>query len=276
MKAIKCINNNVAICLDSSGNEVVVFGKGVGFQKPPFEVDLSKIDRTYYDIEPNVISMIGGISEEVLKLSSEIIDYARNSLDSITNSSVVFTLADHISFAIKRYQKNMQITLPIINDIEELYEKEYKVGVYALKLIREKLHVYLPREEAGYIALHIINVEDQPGGNDEKQDDVILSSVIKIIEDTFEINIEKQGVNYSRFVSHLHYLLKRGKTKHLIKTNNSKLYESVTNEFPKTNECAHFVAQFIDSQLNVKLTDEEILYLILHINRLCTREDCNQ
>ena len=123
MKAIKCINNNVAICLDSSGNEVVVFGKGVGFQKPPFEVDLSKIDRTYYDIEPNVISMIGGISEEVLKLSSEIIDYARNSLDSITNSSVVFTLADHISFAIKRYQKNMQITLPIINDIEELYEK---------------------------------------------------------------------------------------------------------------------------------------------------------
>ena len=46
--------------------------------------------------------------------------------------------------------------------------------------------------------------------------------------------------------------------------------------FPKTNECAHFVAQFIDSQLNVKLTDEEILYLILHINRLCTREDCNQ
>ena len=220
--------------------------------------------------------MIGGISEEVLKLSSEIIDYARNSLDSITNSSVVFTLADHISFAIKRYQKNMQITLPIINDIEELYEKEYKVGVYALKLIREKLHVYLPREEAGYIALHIINVEDQPGGNDEKQDDVILSSVIKIIEDTFEINIEKQGVNYSRFVSHLHYLLKRGTTKHLIKTNNSKLYESVTNEFPKTNECAHFVAQFIDSQLNVKLTDEEILYLILHINRLCTREDCNQ
>ena len=276
MKAIKCINNNVAICLDSSGNEVVVFGKGVGFQKPPFEVDLSKIDRTYYDIEPNVISMIGGISEEVLKLSSEIIDYARNSLDSITNSSVVFTLADHISFAIKRYQKNMQITLPIINDIEELYEKEYKVGVYALKLIREKLHVYLPREEAGYIALHIINVEDQPGGNDEKQDDVILSSVIKIIEDTFEINIEKQGVNYSRFVSHLHYLLKRGKTKHLIKTNNSKLYESVTNEFPKTTECAHFVAQFIDSQLNVKLTDEEILYLILHINRLFTREDCNQ
>ena len=37
MKVVKCINNNVAICLDDDNNELVAFGKGIGFKKPPFE-----------------------------------------------------------------------------------------------------------------------------------------------------------------------------------------------------------------------------------------------
>lgn len=35
MKVVKCINNNVAICLDDDNNELVAFGKGIGFKKPP-------------------------------------------------------------------------------------------------------------------------------------------------------------------------------------------------------------------------------------------------
>ena len=32
MKVVKCINNNVAICLDDDNNELVAFGKGIGFK----------------------------------------------------------------------------------------------------------------------------------------------------------------------------------------------------------------------------------------------------
>ena len=46
MKVIKNINNNISLCLDSRNNEVVAFGKGIGFTKPPYDVPLSKIDRT--------------------------------------------------------------------------------------------------------------------------------------------------------------------------------------------------------------------------------------
>ena len=53
MKVIKNINNNVAICVDDNGHEVVAMGKGIGFSKPPYEVDLSKIDRTYYSLDSN-------------------------------------------------------------------------------------------------------------------------------------------------------------------------------------------------------------------------------
>ena len=55
MKVIKNINNNVAICVDDNGHEVVAMGKGIGFSKPPYEVDLSKIDRTYYSLDSHYV-----------------------------------------------------------------------------------------------------------------------------------------------------------------------------------------------------------------------------
>ncbi|RRF91978.1 MAG: hypothetical protein DUD31_08135 [Coriobacteriaceae bacterium] len=44
MQVVRNINNNVALCLDSQGNELVAFGRGIGFRKPPYEVELSRIE----------------------------------------------------------------------------------------------------------------------------------------------------------------------------------------------------------------------------------------
>ena len=81
MKVVKCINNNVAICLDDDNNELVAFGKGIGFKKPPFEIDVAVIQKTYYGIDENYVHMINEIPEEILLLSEEIIKYAENELD---------------------------------------------------------------------------------------------------------------------------------------------------------------------------------------------------
>ena len=43
MKVIKKINNNVAVCIDNDGHELIAFGKGIGFPKIPYELtDLNK------------------------------------------------------------------------------------------------------------------------------------------------------------------------------------------------------------------------------------------
>lgn len=275
MKVIKCINNNVAIALDSTNKEVVIFGKGVGFKKPPFEIELNQIDRTYYNVDDMYISMINDLPSEIIEVSSEIINYARNMIDNLTSSNIVFSLADHINFAITRTKKNIKINLPILYDVEQLFEKEYKVGEYGLKLIRDKLHVYIPKEEAAYIALHIINAEEQLD-NITIDDSKIIEDITNIVEKDFNFKIDKKTINYSRFVSHIQYLLKRGKSKHLIKSDNDKLYKTVIKEYPITYNCTIKIKDYLLNSLNLELTDEELLYLILHINRLCNREDCNQ
>ena len=33
MKAVRKINNNVAICIDNNHKELIAFGKGIGFQR---------------------------------------------------------------------------------------------------------------------------------------------------------------------------------------------------------------------------------------------------
>lgn len=51
MRVVKKVNNNVAVCIDSNGKELIAFGRGIGFPKTPYELDdLSKIDMTFYKL----------------------------------------------------------------------------------------------------------------------------------------------------------------------------------------------------------------------------------
>ena len=44
MKVVRNINNNVAVCLDDQGHELIAIGKGIGFKKAPYEISLDQID----------------------------------------------------------------------------------------------------------------------------------------------------------------------------------------------------------------------------------------
>ena len=162
MRIIKNINNNFAIAVDGAGNRLIISGKGIGFGKVPRELeDITRINRSYYDVDEAYVSMLNEIPEEIIAISAQIVDQARRHIDNPISSNIVFTLADHIHFSIQRYQKQMNVQLPIVYDIQHLFEKEMAIGAYGLRLIQKELHIALPKEEAAYIALHIINAEMQ-------------------------------------------------------------------------------------------------------------------
>ena len=67
MKIIKKINNNVALAQDARGNDLVVFGKGVGFPPMPCELkDLSNVQRTFYDVSQRYIDLLQDLPEGLL------------------------------------------------------------------------------------------------------------------------------------------------------------------------------------------------------------------
>ena len=150
MKIIKKINNNVAIGLDGHGREAIVFGKGIGFEKMPYELkDLSKIDRTYYDIDERYIGMLNEIDEKIFSLVARMCDIAKNRIEDNLNPNLVFILADHISFAVTRYQKGMNVTLPYSYELEYEYPEITKIAKWFIKNINEKL-IILSRQSSIY------------------------------------------------------------------------------------------------------------------------------
>lgn len=265
MKIIKNINNNVCLCLDSQGREVIAFGKGIGFRKPPSEVPLSQVDRTFYNVDLNYLSMINQIPEEVLSVSLEIIDYANKKMGHTYEGNVVFTLADHIQFAIKRIRQNIAIKLPILYDVSASYPKEMKVAEHGLELINKRFHVDLPREEAAYITLHLIGYATKSAADSRPNEMDLIKQSVGIIEDFLDIRVDKAGFNYTRFVTHMFYLFDRVEGDEGIRSNNLGIFKSLKEQCVKEYQCALKINEEIF--LN-QLTEEEILYLVLHINRL--------
>lgn len=273
MKVIRNINNNVAVCLDDSSHEVIAFGKGIGFQKAPYEISLSQIDRTYYNLEPHYIALLDELPEEVMDVTSGIVQKGSSYLKIDFNAVFWFSLCDHINFAVENLKKGLVVTNPMTNEIRHLYDKEMQLGEWAVRYIEKKMSVRLPQSEAGNIALHFINAQQQARQASERDDiERFADDITDIIESGMDIIIDRNSFSYSRFVTHLKFLLKRSEKLNEAESENVKLYESVCEEFPELKKIGEKIKEYIIATLHIEPAKEEILYLMIHINRLCARD----
>lgn len=272
MRVIKNINNNVAVCLDDNNHEVIALGKGIGFRKPPYEIELSKIDRTFYELDANQVALLGEIPSDLFNLAFEIIEKGNAYLGVSFPKTFVFALVDHINFAIERAQQGMVIRNPMVHEIRHMYEKEMKLGAWAVKLIKKRTGVTLPNSEVGNIAMHFIGAEISSQKQPEDDIERFVDDITDIVEDSLNIVIDRTEFNYSRFVTHLKYLLKRSKTQARANSENIKLYKKVREEYPALDVVIEKIREYITACLGFDPNEEELLYLMLHLNRLCARE----
>lgn len=279
MLVIKKINNNVAICLDSAGRELVAMGKGIGFPKTPYELtDMSKIDRTFYDINSQYFSLLNDIPGEVIQFTAEMMDRIRGQLPYQTNSNIVITLADHIAFTIERAKKGIYIQMPSIYEMEHGFPLEVKVSRQFYSEIQKRFQIKLPRDEIQGIAMHFINARNgteeasQTPTNDlQRQFDEILEQTTQIIEREMDIHIQRKTFSYARFASHLQYLLQRMFTEQY-NTSDLQAYVTLREEFPDAARCVDKISAYYEETWSARLTEEEKLYLLMHTNRICVKE----
>ncbi|MNJ37269.1 Transcription antiterminator LicT [compost metagenome] len=269
MKAIKKINNNVALCVDSHNNELIAFGKGIGFPVMPYEItDLNEISMTFYKVDSKFYNFIQEIPENVFEVAGLIVQKAQRKITSSLNPNLVVSLADHINFAIIRMQKYKEMQMLFSYDVEQLYPKETELGRYAVKLIEEKLSAKLPDSEITNIAMHFVNAEEEREPDEGTAAELLILEIATQIERFYSITIDRNDFNYNRFAMHLRYFLKRVKDKSQFTDDNHSFIEAIKDLHPKVYECAHMVRNFIDNKLNSKSTEDETLYLMMHIYRI--------
>lgn len=272
MKAIKKINNNVVICTDSNNNELIAVGKGVGFGTFPREISLSDIERTFYDLDEAHLLVMKDLPNDVVLFAGKIIDMAKNTLDAEFSANVVLSLADHIAFAIERCRNNIKVKMPLAYDIEQYYPMECKIAEYTVKRMAQIYKLYIPKSEIYGVAMILINGQIEKSVDNGDDFDRVADEITQIVEDNFSIIIDRTSFSYSRFATHLHYLLQRLKKGENIVTDNEQILTSIKSSYPEAYECAEKISRYLAKCFGKKLVDEEKLYLVLHINRVCAKE----
>lgn len=193
MWVIKKINNNVAMGKDSRNREVVLLGKGIG-----------------YGGNTSLLSLLDEIDEEIWNLTFRIVDRGKVVLNTNLKSSFTFVLADHLNFAVERIKKGLVISNPLQYDIEHLYEKEMELAEWAISLIDKKIRIKLPHAEAANIALHFAEAAEVASQMENKNDiEWVIEDVTKIVEESLGLKLDRKEFNYSRFVTHVQYLIQR-------------------------------------------------------------------
>ncbi len=272
MKVVKNINNNVSLCIDKKGRECIAFGKGIGFIKPPYEVPLSQIERTFYSNNLIDYEGIKNVPEQIIRLAIHIVDEAERNLHVTFMSTTALALADHIYFAIQRMHQHMSLKLPLREDMKQLYANELSEAYKALDLIEKDIGVKLSKDEAPTIALHFINNRVGEENTCDILSKKMMKECIAIIEKEYSFSINKESFNYSRFVTHLDFLVRRTTKNDQISSVNVSMFEALRKEYPSAYTCVLKISEKFKENLKKSLSDEEKMYLMLHINRLCIRE----
>ncbi len=271
----KVYNNNVILAFEnSSKKEVILTGCGIGFGKKPNDtIDDSKIEKKFViqdnNFESKVNKLASEIPEEVFAVSSGIIEYAEKNLNTTLDEYIYISLTDHIYFALKRYKENLPIKNELLYELRRIHKKEYEIGKWAIEYINKTFNVNFLIDEAGFIAMHIINANYRESTNKSCLIMNIINQILDIIKNYYSIEFIEDEINFDRLLTHLKFFAKRliDKTES-IDTNNNGLLEIVKVQYKESYDCVKQIKSFIEENYTYKVNDDEVLYLILHINRV--------
>ncbi|MGM5474134.1 BglG family transcription antiterminator LicT [Bacillus pumilus] len=273
----KVINNNVVSAYDDEQHELVIMGRGIAFQKKSGDpIDEERIEKVFSiqnkDISEKFKTLLYDIPIEYMQVCEAIIDHARTTLNKNLNDSIYVTLTDHITFAIERHQKGMDIKNALLWEIKRLYKDEFMCGVEALRIIQDKLNIHLPEDEAGFIAMHIVNAELNEEMPNVIQITKLIQDILNIVKYHFQIDLDDESLNYFRFVTHLKFFGQRLFNETQMENQNEFLYEVVKEKNTAAFQCAEKINDYVQKEYNRSLIEDEMLYLTLHIDRVIKRK----
>ena len=271
----KIFNNNAILAKDSDKHEFVVMGCGIAFKRNVGDkVEENLIEKTFIlkqkDASEKFKLLLEDIPTEHVSLCYDIIEYAKNILGVELNDYIYVTLTDHISYALKLFNEGLNRPNPLIWEIKKFYTKEFEIGLKALDFIEDETNKKLPEDEACNIALHLINAQVNNSGN--KVEDIanqtkMLKDILNIVKYTYNITLDEKSLNYERFVTHLRFFFQRLNKKENIETEDDFLLKQIKEKYTKAYDCMLKIEAYLEKELS----EEEQLYLTIHIQRVTQR-----
>lgn len=269
----KVLNSSVVLGTDGQGNEFIVLAKGIGYGRKSGEtIELNEDSQLFFPFtkkgRQDLLRLIEGIPLPYLEVTQEIVRCAQAQLQTQLNPHIYLALTDHLHFAAQRMEQNLVVTNRIFWEIKTFYAREYGIGAAALDMIQRKLGLRLP-EEAANIAFHLVNAQqEEDGQGDAMRDAKLIGQMVRLVTYFMKYEPDRDSIHYSRFISHLQYFSQRFFSGKMLDSEDDFLYQQVKTGYPRAVGCAERIRTLLVKDYNVFISNEEITYLAIHIQRL--------
>ncbi len=275
MRVKKVINNNILCVVDDKGSEMIVTGKGLGFQRKIGErVNPSLFEKTYHmenkAEQRKLRELCQQIPIEHLRLTQDLIEHIKTQISAPLNESLLITLADHISFAIKRKENGVEFTNPLEGAIMSYYPAEYRLGHYCLRMIQKETRTNLNPSEAAFIALHIVNAELNTSMSVMYDITQLIKGTLEVVEYFYQKSFDRESLDFNRFVVHLRYFAQRlfQALPGVSGCYDPEFQDMIASSCRQHYKCAQCVGEYIKNTYQKDISAEELIYLTIHLKRI--------
>ncbi|WP_410512178.1 PRD domain-containing protein [Paenibacillus sp. BR2-3] len=273
----KVLNNNVIIAEHPQYAEVVVIGKGIGFnRKTRDRIKLSSVEKMFIlrsqEEQEQYKQLVPQVDEKLIEVVQEIVIHIMQHSREPLNEHIHIALTDHLSFAIRRHEQKIPIHNPFLYETKEIYPEEYAMAEYAIGRINEVMHVSMPADEIGFVALHIVSALSNRHITEVKQHSVLIGDLVSLVENSLEYRIPRDSLDYSRLVTHLRFVLerlRRGETVREI----SSLDGLMKREYPEMYSLAWKLTKVMEQRVRIPVYPAEVSYLTVHLQRLAQKKE---
>ncbi|ELK48821.1 PRD domain-containing protein [Halobacillus sp. ACCC02827] len=268
----KVLNNNVVIAAHPVYEEVVLIGKGIGFNRKSGEdVSFDKADKTFLlsneREKEQYVNLLPHIDEQLIDFMNDILIHIEERMGQELHQHIHVGLTDHLAFAINRAKKNMQFTNPFLSEIESIYPKEYQVAMEVVTMIYDRMGTQFPEGEIGFIALHIHSAVTDKTLREINRHNQLIARLVSIVEDTMKLTIDRNSIDYHRLVQHLHRAIDRVYQEENV-GDEIRLADMLKQEYPVCYNLAWKLMKVMQKQLNKPVDESEAIYLTIHLQRL--------
>ncbi|WP_251552106.1 glucose PTS transporter transcription antiterminator GlcT [Neobacillus muris] len=268
----KVLNNNVLIAEHPSYQEVVLIGKGIGFNRKRGDLINADAGEKLFVLknekeQANYIQLLPFINNEHHEAIISALELIKKRTNSNLDEHIHVALTDHLLFALSRVANGVELRNPILAETKALYRFEYEIASEVVQLIQEKTGIHLPSGEIGFIALHIHSAMSNKNLSEVNQHSQLVTNLVKMVEEQLEMEIDKDSVGYMRLVRHLRFAIGRVMRGEKVEEPD-KISALLKEEYPVCYNLAWKLIKVMQQTLKMKVFDAEAVYLTMHLQRL--------
>jgi len=274
---IKKSLNNSMLLVDHDRQEMILFGKGIGFNaKPGTNIDMAQVEKIFLPLSDikgrHFLSLTDTIPSEFFDISHEILVLARGICGDKLNSVLLLTLAEHLHFAVERCRKGQTVLNKLSWEVKRYYPREYSIGSQARARVNDKFNVELPEDESVNIAFHLINASAQDTDSSAHQQVELVNRLAAIVHYKLGKNTDTESVNYMRFINHLRYFSERVLAGKIVMSEEEDFYQELMRYRPDAMNVAFGIRDYVQDKYQLALPKDELTWLSIHISRLIDKQ----